>query len=339
MEYQALAQARQVYWRAVPELMPRKNVIACGIGHKIRGEEQTDELSLMVSVVRKEPEAQLSEHDVVPKRVDGLSTDVIETGCIRALASDDPKARHRPAPPGVSIGHEAITAGTFGLVVHRDGERFILSNNHVLANSNEAEIGDAIRQPGPVDGGTSADQIATLVEFMPLDFGQAPGECDVARFATDVLNALAKLTQSRHRLRAVQQTDGVNLMDAALASPLDPALIVPEILRLGLPTGVADAVLGQPVQKMGRTTGLTEGVVQQIDVTVNVDYNGRQVQFIDQVLTSSMSQPGDSGSAILDMEKRVVGLLFAGSERVTIFTPIQRILSQFGVDVVQVGAL
>jgi hypothetical protein len=85
---------------------------------------------------------------------------------------------------------------------------------------------------------------------------------------------------------------------------------------------------------MGRTTGLTQGVIQQIDVTVNVEYNGQMVQFADQVFASSMSQPGDSGSAILDMDKRVVGLLFAGSERVTILTPIERILSAFSVDVV-----
>jgi hypothetical protein len=126
-------------------------------------------------------------------------------------------------------------------------------------------------------------------------------------------------------------------MDAALARPLDPDAIIPEIMNIGLPTGTANVALGQKVQKMGRTTGLTEGVVQQIDVTVNVDYNGRVIQFRDQVFTSSMSQPGDSGSGILDMDKRAVGLLFAGSDRVTIFTPIERILSHFNVDVVAEG--
>jgi hypothetical protein len=64
---------------------------------------------------------------------------------------------------------------------------------------------------------------------------------------------------------------------------------------------------------------------------VSVDYNGRTARFTDQVLTGSMSSPGDSGSGILDMDRRVVGLLFAGSTSVTIFTPIQRILDRFGV--------
>ncbi|MGC9400336.1 MAG: hypothetical protein ACP5HM_14535 [Anaerolineae bacterium] len=330
-----LAQARQVYQHALPQLLSRKNVVACGLGYKVRGEEQTEELSLVVSVERKQSLAQLAEQDVIPRQVSGIPTDVVEIGRIRAqFPNGDPKARHRPAMPGISMGHELITAGTFGLVVQRNGERFILSNNHVLANSNDAEIGDPIRQPGPLDGGLDADQIATLADFVPLDYGEQPGQCSTATFVADVLNALAKLTQSTHRFQAVQQTDGINLMDAALARPLSPELIVPEIMNVGRPTGTAEIALGQRVQKMGRTTGLTEGVVQQIDVTVNVDYSGRTVRFVDQVFTSSMSQPGDSGACVLDMERRAVGLLFAGSDRVTILTPIQRILTHFDVEIV-----
>ena len=54
--------------------------------------------------------------------------------------------------------------------------------------------------------------------------------------------------------------------------------------------------------------------------------------FADQIITNSMSSPGDSGSGILDMDRRAAGLLFAGSTSVTIFTPIQRVLDYFGVE-------
>ncbi|NIU63493.1 MAG: hypothetical protein GWN66_23410, partial [Pseudomonas stutzeri] len=87
-----------------------------------------------------------------------MQTDVQETGVIRAL--QDHTAKWRPAPGGVSIGHVDITAGTLGCLVVRGDHIYILSNNHVLANSNEAEPGDAILQPGPHDGGTMDDQIA-----------------------------------------------------------------------------------------------------------------------------------------------------------------------------------
>jgi len=335
MNNTVLNQARQIYTQALPHLFKRQNVVACGLGYKIRGTESTDELSLIVSVVQKVPEAQLSQHDLVPKKLDGLPTDVIETGHIRALMPDlDPKARHRPAQPGVSIGHYQITAGTFGLLTQRGDETFILSNNHVLANSNSAKIGDPIWQPGPLDGGTEQDRIATLAEFEPLDFGEQPGQCEIANSIAGILNALAGAAGSSHRLQAVQQTPSQNMMDAALARPDDPSLVRPEILTIGRPTGVADPELGQPIQKTGRTTGHTTGIVQQIDVTVNVDYSGRQVRFTNQVIASGMSKPGDSGSSILDMDKKVVGLLFAGSLQVTIFTPIRTILDHFNLNVI-----
>ncbi len=329
MNTQFLAQAREIYSHALPQLFQRPNVIACGLGYKIRGDTQTDELSLIVSVERKVPAAQLTAADLIPKTVDGFLTDVVETGHIRAL-----KARCRPAQPGASLGHYHITAGTLGLVVQRGAERFILSNNHVLANCNAAQIGDPIWQPAPVDGGASADRIATLAEFQPLDFGEQAGECQVSNLIASFLNALAGVTGSSHRMRAVQQTAASNLMDAALARPDAPDLITPEILGLGLPTGVSEPHLGQQVQKVGRTTGHTQGVVQQIDVTVQVDYNGRTARLTDQIIASRMSASGDSGSAVLDMERRAVGLLFAGSEHVTIFTPLQRVLDHFGVEVV-----
>lgn len=326
-----LAQARGIYSEVVPELFGRENVVACGLGYKIRGEEQTDELSLIVSVVRKMPAAELSPKDLVPKTVDGFPTDVVETGFIRAYLPYDPKARHRPAAPGISIGHYLITAGTFGLLVQRAGIPYILSNNHVLANSNDAQIGDPIWQPGPLDGGSSSDHIATLAEFEPLDFGEQPGQCAVAKHVAEVLNLLASLTGSNHRMQSVQKTTGKNRMDAALGRVEDLNQVQATIFDIGLPTGVGEPLLGLPVQKAGRTTGYTQGQVQQINVTVEVDYQGRTARFTDQVITGRMSSPGDSGSAILDMSQRAVGLLFAGSEHVTIFTPLQRVLDRFGV--------
>ncbi len=331
MNDQLLAQASRIYQQVLPDIFRRRNVVACGLGYKISEGQTTSELSLIVSVTHKLPQDQLAPQDLVPKSVEGMVTDVVETGRIRAQIPENPKGRFRPAQPGVSIGHHDITAGTFGLLVHRNGTPFILSNNHVLADSNAAQIGDAIYQPGPADGGTAADRIATLAAFMPLDFGDNPSQCNVANTIAAGLNFLARMTGSGHRLQAVQQTAGVNMMDAALAQPDAADLVMPTILGIGLPTGVGGIELGQPVQKMGRTTGLTQGYVTQISVTVNVDYAGRTARFTDQVLTSSMSSPGDSGSGILDMERRVVGLLFAGSTSVTIFTPIQRILERFNV--------
>ena len=160
-------------------------------------------------MTQKVPVAQLSAQDLVPKSMEGMLTDVVETGRIRALA--DPRIRRRPAQPGISIGHYDITAGTFGLLVQRGGDPLILSNNHVLADSNDAKIGDAILQPGPADGGTAADRIAALSEFEPMDFGDNPSQCGIADTVADFLNLMARVTGSSHRLQPVQQTAGVNV--------------------------------------------------------------------------------------------------------------------------------
>lgn len=332
MSNQIMAQAREIYRQVLPELFRRQNVVACGLGYKIFEGQTTSELSLIVSVTQKVPREQLEPQDVIPKSMEGMLTDVVETGRIHAQIPENPRGRFRPAQPGISIGHRDITAGTFGLLVQRTADPLILSNNHVLANSNAARIGDPIYQPGPADGGTASDRIAALSEFAPIDFGDNPSQCRIADSVATLLNFVAGVTGSSHRLQSVQQTSGVNTMDAALAQPDTPDLVIPAILGLGLPTGVNTPALGMQVQKMGRTTGLTSGYVTQIDVTVSVDYAGRTALFTDQIITNSMSSPGDSGSGILDMDRRAVGLLFAGSTSVTIFTPIQRILDYFGVE-------
>ncbi len=329
-----LAQARQIYQQALPDLFARRNVVACGLGYKNCDATNTHELSLIVSVTEKLPRVALKPRDVIPQSLDGMLTDVVQTGLLRAFQSPPTQARHRPAFSGISIGHYQITAGTFGLLLRRGTEVFILSNNHVLAAANQAQIGDPIYQPGPLDGGSVDDRIGTLVEYVPLDFGQAQGQCKVAQTIADVLNALAGATGSAHRLQSVQQTPGKNLVDVALARPDALDLVQPDILNIGLPTGVGEPALGMTVQKAGRTTGHTQGVVQQIDVTASVDYNGKTAYFVEQYMAGRMSAPGDSGSAILDLEGRVVGQLFAGSDYVTLFTPIQRILDLFRAEIV-----
>ena len=216
--------------------------------------------------------------------------------------------------------------------MHRGGEVFVLSNNHVLADTNQGRQGDAILQPGPSDGGTADDRIATLADTVPLDFGTSSSDCPVAEWSARLLNYVAGALGSSHQLQAVKQTAGVNRVDAALACPLAPELVKNEILHIGVPTGVGAAGLGMEVQKTGRTTGHTRGTITQIDATLRIDYDGRAALFTGQVVAGPMSQPGDSGSAVLDMDGRVVGLLFAGSDAATVINPIDDVLSALDVE-------
>ncbi len=318
---------RAVLRKHTKEIHTKHRVVATGIGYKIKGGRKTDSISIICSVVHKRPAAELTKSELLPVSIDNVPLDVIQTGRIRAFQSRT--ERLRPAPGGASIGHFEITAGTLGCIVKRNGQRMILSNNHVLANSNDANIGDPILQPGPVDGGRLADdQIATLHDFVPIQFPDESSDCGIANGAAKFANALAEMSGSTTRLLAVKSQAAENLVDAAIAKPLQDQDITDDILDIGTITGTARGELGLNIKKSGRTTAFTTGVIEQIDVTVNVQYGpGRTALFTDQLLAGPMSQGGDSGSAILDEQNRVIGLLFAGSENSTIINHIEHVFS------------
>jgi len=179
-------------------LIKRRNVVGVGVGFKESEGVVTDELVVTINVAKKVPVAQLAESDKVPRDLEGVKTDVVETGRFlageAAAQAQTTKDRWRQRiPAGVSIGHVDVTAGTFGCLVRRGTEIFILSNNHVLANVNSGQPGDAIIQPGRYDGGTPADKVAVLAEYIPLDFGGDAASCNIATGVEKALNWVADL--------------------------------------------------------------------------------------------------------------------------------------------------
>jgi hypothetical protein len=199
-----------------------------------------------------------------------------------------------------------------------------------MANSNNAQVGDPIYQPGVYDGGTAEDQIATLERFVPVEFmAEIPTDCPISNVIEKFLNWLTNMLGSRVVFRAVTPRAGTNKVDAAIATPLSDDLVLDEILEIGKPDGDCIATLGMPLKKFGRTTLFTEGEVLQTDVTVNVQYGeGKIATFEDQLMAGAMSAGGDSGSAVLNDDNELVGLLFAGSDTTTIINRIENVYSE-----------
>lgn len=342
-----LLQVRRVYRQVVPDFMTRRNVVACGVGYKTAGGRPVDVPRLIVSVVKKEPPHMLSPDDLIPKFVEDVQTGVDETGPITADGLNR-CALLRPTRPGMSVGHPDGNVGTIGAVVRRGNEYFILSNNHVLALLNTASLGDPILQPAPGDGGTIADTIGQLADFVPIRFmgsgtpvGEALESQEAQGCAVQIMTLLSTVAHRARNLGRVTATQPVstdslqNRVDAALARVPDKSLLNPAIIDIGgPPRGITEPELGMPVVKSGRTSGLTEGQVRQIDVTVNVRYGERQARYVNQIMVSPFSQPGDSGSLVLDYERQAVGLLFAGSEHVTVVSPIELVLAALNVELV-----
>jgi len=171
-----------------------------------------------------------------------------------------------------------------------------------------------------------------LAEYIPIEFdggggGTQPGGC------SGLITSVMSLFGQQPAKSSINEP-GANHVDCAIARPLSPDLVTPEILQIGKPTGVGTVTLGASVQKFGRTTSYTQDYIIQVDVTATVDYGGPTATFHGQLMAGAMSQGGDSGSAVLDDQKRVVGLLYAGSDTTTLLNPIQDVLTALNVEIV-----
>jgi len=250
---------------------------------RIRRGKVVDELVLRVYVTRKVPKEQLKPSEVVPPEIEDVKTDVVPIGRIRKVQGF--RERYRPTPAGVSTSRADQTAvGTIGwFMVDEDGNIYLLSNNHVWANENNATQGDPIVQPGVFDGGDPEnDVIAELYDWIDIDFSGNP-----------------------------------NTVDAAIATPLDLSQVYTSIMVLGGITGKADPVQDSKAKKVGRSTGLTEGTITDVSATLNVEYDSGTALFQDVFVVQSSEvivQEGDSGSPVLDENNKFLGLLFAGSD-------------------------
>src|SRR2546421_672410 len=175
--------------------------------------------------------------------------------------------------------------------------------------------------PEEIDGGRLQDAIARLTDFVPIRFNQrAMGP--VAQFLERaVAPLLGAFGLSLKRLPSGQD----NLVDAAVAEPIDASLVASDILDIGRVSGTADATIGLAVRKSGRTTALTAGHVTAVDAVVEVDYGGGKTAiFRGQIVSDMLSKGGDSGSLVVDDRSRAVGLPVAGGPTTTPIKPIGR---------------
>ena len=66
-------------------LLSKPNVVGVGVGLRQRGGQFSDEVCIVVSVLQKTPDEQLSPEYRIPAQLDGIPVDVQVTGEIRAF--------------------------------------------------------------------------------------------------------------------------------------------------------------------------------------------------------------------------------------------------------------
>lgn len=212
---------------------------------------------------------------------------------------------------GGSIGHYKITAGTLGGFVEDDRNYYMMSNNHVFANSNQCFGGDPIVQPGPTD---SAGSTPTVVGHLDRWF------------------PLGKLSRGNVDVAIATFTDDVEFFN-----PWDYTG-VGRIKK----THVIDRMSVTRVIKRGRTTGVRRGRVSAFELDgIRIDYGtptdpavitfDGQIEVVGSPPSRAFSAPGDSGSFIIDEDTmQVYALLYAGGPDVN---GIDRTLANFIPDV------
>lgn len=228
--------------------------------------------------------------------------------------------------------------GTLGaLAEDAEHNQYILSNNHVLAESDQAKIGDTIDQPGLIDNacrpmiqqGSTLRPVGTLRYYVPLSTNQ-----------TNVDAALAAVTPG------AVNPDGSILQLGTAAAGNNPLLSAsPPVAGNGEMLN-AENLSTLRVVKSGRTTGLTCSTVETVDLAVKVDYYkdcAETQPYYTKTFTgqigiggNSFSDSGDSGSLVLDASNaQPIGLFYAGgtdgrSNGLSIANPIGDVLKELG---------
>jgi hypothetical protein len=190
----------------------------------------------------------------------------------------------RPLSIGDSISHAKAFGGTLGFFAKdKSGNPGIVSANHVIAEADEARVGDSI--VSPEYGTTGSREVAELVSSVSLHGG------------------------------------GLKLVDAAFARLLPKIDYDVSTLPNGtLQHDIASVQVSTNVQKVGQSSHLTVGTVTSFDYdTLGVlGYSASlpEVDFENQIEIESTNAydfalDGDSGSLVTTDRFHAVGLLFS----------------------------
>jgi len=278
-------------------------VVSVGIGFKEVGGKTTDEISFRVYVLEKKKETDLLPEHIIPTEINGAKTDVTVVPVRKRLADEK---RYRPIKGGTKVRNgNCKTAcfgalGTFGCLAVRDVDNSVvlLSNMHVL-NAFGASIGDEIAQPGRCCCCCLKDVVAHLTDGK---FGDKV-DCAIAKIKSDVPLPTDNIVRALGgKAPNGQELDGTiqGLAPIQNVGGRDTSLKI-----------------GDPVKKVGISSGLTEGKVKDIFLPVKDSESGQTL--LDQIDVEPLPgkkfmQEGDSGSILLTANNEVAGLLWAGDD-------------------------
>jgi len=300
---------------AEASLFKHKDVTGVDVGYKYSNGKRTDEITIRVHVKKKK--AKVSEKEMIPKTINGIKTDVIEMEVYPQMLSQKVEdisvfadtTTYSTLKGGISIGPERtingyVYTGTLGCIAKDN-----TTNNPVLLSNFHVMCVDNNWNVG--------------------DYMCQPSRVDTGVPGTDRVGAI---------IRAVLSSKVDGAICSISGRPTDCSIV-----DIGDVKGTASAVMNAAVKKRGRTTLLTEGFVDAINATINVNF-GPSIgvkTFTNQIgirpdtsVNPKFSQSGDSGSVVVNSANKIIGLLFAGNDAgYTYINPISSVLSEMNVSI------
>lgn len=268
------------------KLMKYPNVREVGYGLRETRGEVTGEPSFKVYVTQKVALKDLKEEDKLPLEIAGFRVDIVEdVGTVLVPAPAGDTSTYKPIWGGVRA--TGAGAGTLGcwVTLNADGKVHFLSNHHVLMGSTKA-IGDLLGHPGAAC--SSKCCICATIGVLANGQNNALVDCAIGRLYGTNAGDPTKIAY-QNSIVGIGPVFGV----APIVTPPRSAVI-----------------MGDVVRKRGSRTGLTVGQV------INANFSPTGIK-TNQILVSVISGArhmvwgGDSGSALVDWQNRVVGLIYA----------------------------
>ncbi len=297
-------------------------VAGVALGFKVRGGKLTDQIAFRVYVHEKKPPSRLKKEEMIPDRYQDVPTDVLTVP--RSVPDIDPtpcadRAQHGTLTGGITISNlkphadGKVDLGTLGFFVTLPGvdppyNIGLVSNNHVFTDSGGV-VGDSVYQPkwesqadgvlGLIKGGE--DLVGTVLK-LPAKADDAGGNyVDAALVKLNI--CISSWCHTNCGVSFANEIQGLNLNNGNAIADITNTLNV-----------------GDTVFKVGRTTGRTVGRVTSINLPVNqpggLSHNNIEIDAVSMKDETNcggalrFSDSGDSGSALIDANAKLVGLVY-----------------------------
>lgn len=310
-------------------------ITGMGYGLKTINNKMTYVPAITFLVQKKLPLASMHHSYRIPKYVNGVVSDVVESGVQTFCANEK-----RPAYAGLSVAN-SFNRGVYGTITYGVTEKdtkknlYILSCSHVLSNYFEfyKNFKD-VMQPAPELGGIPPK----------------PGKRDGSYIGELKLTTGPKFVDDKKELR---QGSSI-FVDAGIAyvgannSQTRNKILAPYFLmgNRQAPLSILrtkEANIGDEVWMITANSKTEKyGVVQLLKVVQIVSIKNKFMLFEDQIMIKAKSEdfkPGDSGAfAIYDKSSNDgIGMLVGSNGQIGLFTPINRVLDHFDVELVKPG--